>query len=375
MKILFTGGGSGGHFYPIIAIAEEVLRITNEERIIAPQLFFMAPEPYDEGLLFENHIAFIKVPTGKLRRYGSFKNVVDVCKTAFAVCRALVVLFRLYPDVVVGKGGFGSFPALFAARFWGIPVFIHESDSVPGRVNRWAGKFAKRVAVSFAPAAAFFPKERTAYTGNPLRREILQPRELPTRKDFALEEGVKIIFVTGGSLGSNAINEAVLQTLPTVLNEYQIIHQTGTNNLSDMRGRASVLLQNHPHAKRYHPFGYLSASEVAAAGTLADLIISSAGSTIFEIAAWGKPAILIPITESNRDHQRENAYAYAESGAADVLEEANLTLTIVINQMQRILGNEGRAADMSERARRFAKRDAAETIAREILAMALKHEA
>jgi UDP-N-acetylglucosamine--N-acetylmuramyl-(pentapeptide) pyrophosphoryl-undecaprenol N-acetylglucosamine transferase len=374
MKILFTGGGSGGHFYPIIAIAGEVLRIANEERIIMPQLFFMAPEPYDEGLLFENHIAFIKVPTGKLRQHELLKNVFDVCRTACAVCRALVALFRLYPDVVVGKGGFGSFPALFAARFWGIPVFIHESDAVPGKVNRWAGKFAKRIAVSFAPAAAHFPKERTAYTGNPLRREILETRELPTGREFALEKGVKTIFVTGGSLGSTTINEAVLQTLTTVLTDYQIVHQTGTNNLSDMKGRASVLLKDHPRANRYHPVGYLSASEVAAAGARADLIISRAGSTIFEIAAWGKPAILIPITESNGDHQRENAYAYAESGAADVLEEANLTVTILRDQIHKILSDEERARHMSERAQHFAKTDAAEVIAREVLRIALAHE-
>ena len=185
---------------------------------------------------------------------------------------------------------------------------------------------------------------------------------------------MKTIFITGGSLGSTAINEAILQTLPTLLDEYQVIHQTGANNLSDMKGRASVLLQNHPHANRYHPFGYLSVAEVAAAGMLADLIISRAGSTIFEIAAWGKPAILIPIAESNGDHQRENAYAYSESGAADVVEEANLTVTLLRNQVKRILGDDRRAVDMSERARRFAKLDAAEVIAREILAMALKHE-
>lgn len=374
MKILFTGGGSGGHFYPIIAIAGEVRRAANEGRLIAPQLFFMAPEPYDETLLFENQISFIRVPTGKLRRYDSLKNIVDVFRTAWAVCRALFIMFRLYPDVVVGKGGFGSFPALFAARFWKIPVLIHESDSVPGKVNRWAGKFANRVALSFAQAASFFPKEKAAYTGNPLRREILQPQRPPSQKDFVLEETAQIIFVIGGSLGSTLMNEAILQSLPDLLNEYQVIHQTGKQNLTDMNARARVLLQNHPHAKRYHPFGYLAANEVASAGILSDLIISRAGSTIFEIAAWGKPSILVPIADSNGDHQRENAYAYSESGAADVLEESNLTVTLLLNQVKRILGDDSRAAQMSERARHFAKTDAAEVIAREILAMALTHE-
>lgn len=373
MKILFTGGGSGGHFYPIIAIAEQVLALSKEERLIAPQLFFMAPEPYDEGVLFEHEITFIRVSTGKLRRYASLKNITDIFKIAWAVLKATFIMFRIYPDVVVGKGGFGSFPALFAARFWSIPVIIHESDSVPGKVNAWAGKFATRVAVSFANAASSFKKETVAYTGNPLRREILL-EEVPARSEFDLEKDTKVIFVIGGSLGSTTLNEALLQNLPDLVNNYEIVHQTGKANLADMSARAKVLLQTNPFMHRYHPFGYLSTRQVSAAGKLCDLVISRAGSTIFEIAAWGKPSILIPITDSNGDHQRENAYAYSENGAADVLEEANLTPTLFRNQIEKIFGDESRYKLMTERARHFAKLDAANVIAREILEIALKHE-
>ena len=373
MKILFTGGGSGGHFYPIIAIAEEVLALSKEERLIAPQFFFMAPEPYDAGTLFEHEITFIRISTGKLRRYASFKNISDMFKTAWAVLKATVSMFRIYPDVLVGKGGFGSFPALFAARFWKIPVIIHESDSVPGRVNKWAGKFAVRVAVSFADAANSFKKEKVAYTGNPLRREIFS-EGVPERSEFSLEKDSKVIFVIGGSLGSVTVNEALLQSLPDVVKEYEVIHQTGKANLADMSARAKVLLQNNPFKHRYHPFGYLSTRHVTSAGKLSDLIISRAGSTIFEIAAWGKPSILIPLADSNGDHQRENAYAYAENGAADVLEEANLTTTLFKNQIGKIFADENRYKLMSERAAHFAKLDAAQVIAREILEIALKHE-
>src|SRR3989344_5678436 len=363
MKILFTGGGSGGHFYPLIAIAEEVISLAKEERLIAPELFFMAPEPYDEGLLFDHQITFIKVSTGKLRRYASVKNITDMLKTAWAILKATVIMFRIYPDVVVGKGGFGSFPALFAAHFWKIPVIIHESDSVPGKVNKWAGKFATRVTVSFADAANSFKKEKVAYTGNPLRHDIVSP-EIPKRSDFGLEEGTKVIFVIGGSLGSVTLNETVLQSLPELVRDYEIVHQTGKANLTDMTARAKVLLQNNPFQRRYHPVGYLSTRQVAAAGGLADLIISRAGSTIFEIAAWGKPSILIPITDSNGDHQRDNAYAYSENGAADVLEESNLTTTLFKNQIDKIFADENRYKLMSERARHFAKLDAANVIAR-----------
>ncbi|MSU56019.1 MAG: UDP-N-acetylglucosamine--N-acetylmuramyl-(pentapeptide) pyrophosphoryl-undecaprenol N-acetylglucosamine transferase [Candidatus Taylorbacteria bacterium] len=374
MKILFTGGGSGGHFYPIIAIAEAVRSFAKEERLITPQLFFMAPEPYDEGLLFENEITFIRVSTGKLRRYASVKNIVDIFKTGWGVLKALVIMFRIYPDVVVGKGGFGSFPALFAARFWKIPTIIHESDTVPGRVNKWGGKFASRIAVSFAQAGAFFPQGKVAHTGNPMRRHILVPEKTPARSDFSLSDDTKVVFVIGGSLGSETINEALLQALPVLLNDYEIIHQTGRENLADMSARAKVLLQNHPFKQRYHPFGYLSTEQVSSAGRLSDLVISRAGSTIFEIAVWGKPSILIPIADSNGNHQRENAYVYAETGATDVLEESNLTVNILRDQIQRVLGNAERAAQMSDRALHFAKTDAAEVIGREILEIALKHE-
>ena len=265
-------------------------------------------------------------------------------------------------------------PALFAARFWKIPLIIHESDTVPGRANKWGSKFASRIAVSFPQAASFFPQDKVAHTGNPIRREVRSPAQAPERSEFNLGEGTRTIFIIGGSLGSQTVNEVILQTLPELLKDYEVIHQTGRGNLADMNARSKVLLQNHPEKQRYHPFGYLSTSQVAAAGRLCDIVISRAGSTIFEIAAWSKPAILIPIADSNGDHQRENAYAYSESGAADVLEESNLTTTILKNQIQKILGDEKRSKLMSERAAHFAKTDAAETIAREILEIALKHE-
>ncbi len=372
MKILFTGGGSGGHFYPIIAIVEEIQRIAAEERLIAPQLFFMAPDPYDRGLLFNDRIAFLKVTTGKLRRYFSIQNLFDLFKTAWGILSALFTVFRIYPDVIVGKGGYGSFPALAAAKLYGIPVIIHESDSVPGRVNLWAGKFAKRIAIAFSEAAPFFPAERTAYTGNPIRRDILLAEDMPQK--FTVPGGRKLIFVMGGSLGSVTINEAFFKILPALLESYSIIHQTGQKNVADIQVRASVTLQNHPSKSEYHPVGYLGVKELAAIGQRADLIISRAGSTIFEIAAWGKPSILIPIADSNSDHQRENAYNYALHGAALVVEEYNLTPTILRNEIAKVLGDPRKAEEMAKQAERFSKKDAAAVIAREVITMALKHE-
>lgn len=373
MKILFTGGGSGGHFYPIIAIAEEVRHIAKEERLIPPKLYFISPEPYDAGLLFDNEITYIRVSAGKLRRYFSLKNPLDLVRTAIGLLSAIVAIFRIFPDVVVGKGGYGSFPALVAAWLFNIPVFIHESDSVPGRVNRWAGKFAKRIAVSFADAARFFPEGRTAHTGNPIRNALLQAdAQLPP--ELRPKNGQRLIFIIGGSLGSVTINEAVFKILPQLLDSYAVIHQTGANNAADLSARGEVLLQHHPKRDAYRPIGYIGGRELAAIGRSADLIISRAGSTIFEIAAWGKPSILIPIADSNGDHQHENAYSYAAAAAAEVVEEHNLTPAILMGEIDKVLGDEKRYRAMAEAAKRFAKEDAAAVIARELITMALRHE-
>ena len=148
MKILLTGGGSGGHFYPIIAIAEELNELIKENRLVMPEIFYMSDEPYNEGLLYENNIIFKQVDTGKIRRNPSvlslLKNVIDIFKIILGSIKGLWMVFSIYPDVVFGKGGYASFPALFAARVLNIPVVIHESDTVPGKVNAWAGKFAKK---------------------------------------------------------------------------------------------------------------------------------------------------------------------------------------------------------------------------------------
>jgi UDP-N-acetylglucosamine--N-acetylmuramyl-(pentapeptide) pyrophosphoryl-undecaprenol N-acetylglucosamine transferase len=145
MKILLTGGGSAGHFYPLIAIAEEINRITDERKLLSVDLYYMSTEPYDEKLLFDNDITFRKIFAGKRRLYFSLLNYVDMVKMGLGVVLAIIDVFFIFPDVVVSKGGYASMPALVAARIFRIPVIIHESDSVPGRANKWASKFALRI--------------------------------------------------------------------------------------------------------------------------------------------------------------------------------------------------------------------------------------
>ncbi len=378
MKILLTGGGTGGHFYPIIAIAQELNVIAKENRLLAPTLYFMSTDPYNEGLLFENSITFQKVTSGKIRRKSSpinfLLNFFDIWRIGVGTFSAVIRMFMLYPDAVFGKGGYTSFPALFAARVLRIPVIIHESDSKPGKVNTWAGKFATKIAISYPEAASYFPREKTAYTGNPIRKEIQGIITSGAHEILKLDPEIQTILILGGSQGARFINEAIMNTLPALVEKYQIIHQTGKKNLAVVQETKNVVLNGNKFASRYRPYDYLDNLKLRAAAGAADLIISRAGSTIFEIACWGKPSIIIPIPEETSHDQRSNAYAYARSGASEVIEEKNLTENILISEINRILGDKQEMENMKKSAEAFSRVDSARLIAQEIIAIALEHE-
>jgi UDP-N-acetylglucosamine--N-acetylmuramyl-(pentapeptide) pyrophosphoryl-undecaprenol N-acetylglucosamine transferase len=375
MKILFTGGGSGGHFYPIIAVAEQIEKIVAERKLLPPALFYMAPDPTDERMLFDHNIEFVKIPAGKRRLYSSSRNIFDIFKMALGVVKAIFKMFSIYPDVIFGKGGYASFPALCAARFFGIPVIIHESDSVPGRVNRWTGKFAGKIAVSYPEAAKFFPKDKVAWTGQPVRSGVKKhPRE-EAERFLQLESGLPVMLVLGGSLGAEIINEIIVDSLKALLPNWQIIHQTGRANLSDITNRAGVAVSDKKLLSRYRAFDFLPDLALAMSAGAADLVVSRAGSTIFEIASWGLPSIIIPITESNGNHQRENAFNYAKSGAAIVIEEANLMPHIFVEEVERLRNNQELRQSMAAAAKNFFKPGAARKIAEALVEICLEHEA
>lgn len=378
MKIIFTGGGTGGHFYPIISIAQAVNRISTEKRLIRPEMHYFSPNAYNPGLLYDNNIHYKKTSSGKIRRYFSLLNFFDLFKTAWGVLNALLDVFDVYPDVVFGKGGYGSFPTLLAARLLRIPVIIHESDSAPGRVNKWAGKFAYRIALSYEEAAEYFPKAKSegkiAYTGQPIQKELIAASREEGLRFWEMQDKPTLL-VLGGSQGAEKINNAVMDALPELLAHVQIIHQTGINNLKIIEQTANAVLLNHPNLKQhYKPKGYLTLLEEKMAAGAADLVISRAGSTLFEIASWNKPSIVIPITDSNGDHQVKNAFAYARSGSAEVIKEANLTPHLLVAEVRRILETPGIKEKMTESSKKFFKPNADLTIAKEILSIALSHE-
>ncbi len=375
MKIVFTGGGTGGHFTPIIAVAQKVNRIIDKENILGAKLYFISDTPYDKEALFENGLLYEEVKTGKRRIYSSFQNFTDLFKIFFGVITAIFKLFTIYPDVVFGKGGYASFPVIFAARLLSIPVMIHESDSAPGRVNRWGGKFAKRVAVSFKEAAQYFPAKTVAWTGHPIRSEI----ELPAPKSeamqyFKFESEIPTILVLGGSQGAELINNTIVDALPRLIENYQIIHQTGINNFKLVKQQSEVVLLDNKKKSRYVPMAFLNPLTMKMAAGAATIVVSRAGSTLFEIASWGLPSILIPFDKSNADHARKNAYTYARAGGCTVVEESNMTANILSSEIERLTEDKDAMAKMSQHAKAYSVPNAAEKIARELVNMALAHE-
>ena len=377
MKIVFTGGGTGGHFYPLIAVAEEVNDIAYKRNLVKPELFYISNTKYDETLLHQNDIEYKHVPAGKIRRYMSLKNGTDFFKTLIGLPTALSILFKIYPDVIFSKGGYASVPVVFAARILRIPVFIHDSDAIPGRANLWAGNFAFRIAVSYPESVQYFSKhpKRVACVGNPVRKEIAIPATTGSHEYFGFSEDVPTILIMGGSQGAEHINNVLLQSVSTLLNKYQVIHQIGKNNFEAFNKLVNVELENHKYIARYKPYPFLDTLELKNASGCADIVISRAGSgSIFEIASWGKPSILVPIPESISRDQRRNAYAYAETGATEVIEQANFTPHVLQAEINRLMADKDALLKMSKAAKFFARPNAANVIAEELVKIMLSHE-
>ena len=379
MKIAFTGGGTGGHFYPIIAVAEAVREEARDKKILQPELYYMGPSKYNPRALFDTELVFIPIPAGKIRRYFSLLNITDVFKTCTGIISAGMSLFHMYPDVVFGKGGYASFPTLFAARLLRIPVVIHESDSKPGRVNAWASKFATRIAISYPEAGEYFkkrhvPEGKIAFTGNPIRREIIMPLSNRAREYLNIEETTPVILIIGGSQGSKLINNTVIDAIPELVKKYVVIHQTGKNNFKEVSETVSFILKDNAYAHRYKPIDYLNDLTLRSAAGIASLIVSRAGSSIFEIAAWGIPSIIVPLSQKISHDQMENAFAYARAGGCSVIEEENLTSHILISEIDRVMNSHAIQEKMKAGAKNFAHIDSAKKIARVLVEIALEHQ-
>jgi len=365
MKILFTGGGTGGHIFPIVAVVREIRRIYPKKNL---EFYYMGPK--DEfGLILLSQEDFIikKIISGKIRRYFDWRNFIDILfKIPIGVLQSFFWLLFHRPDLVFSKGGSGSIAVTYSARILRIPVFLHESDVVPGLSNQTTSKWAKKIFISF-PKTEYFDPKKTILIGNPIRKEVLEGDKQKASEIFSLTLSKPILLIVGGSQGAETINDFILRTLNDLLKDFEIIHVTGTQNIKDTSAEAQVVIDENLD-RYYHPIGFLDEERIKHAYKAADIIISRSGSgSIFEIAGNGKPSILIPLPSAAGDHQSKNAYAYSETGAAEVLEQENLTPNFFMEKIQLLFLHPEKLEEMKQSALAFAKPLAARALAREIL--------
>lgn len=360
MRIVLTGGGTGGHLFPLAAVAKELKKILGSE---AELLYVGTGGNLEKSAMDAESIKAKYILSGKKRRYFSLKNFIDPFKILIGIIQSLWILLWYLPDAVFAKGSYVSVPVVFTAWLYHIPVLIHESDAVPGMANQLMAKFSKRVAISYPHAGEYFGKKETALTGNPIRLEIIQGNADTLRKKFEFTESKPVVLILGGSQGSQIINGAVIKILPKLLPRAQVVHQTGEKNYEEVVHKAA---EYGIKAGRdgYMPLKFLEISMLKDAYAAANLVISRAGAnTISEIAANGKPAILIPLESAANDHQAMNAYELAKIGGALVLEEMNLGENILLQKIFKLLDDKELSRSMSEKIKAFYHPEAAKKLA------------
>lgn len=373
-RILFTGGGSGGHVYPLVAVIEALQQSSVDHGYLA-ELYYMGPRDMFTPL-FEKLGCYVRtISAAKLRRYISAQNIIDIPRFFWSLLQAFFKVFFIMPDAIASKGGVGALPVVIAGWFYRVPILIHESDIVPGLTNALSSRFASRIAVSFKDAEKYFNPNITQWTGHPMRLSLEQgnvPRERAKQSlGFMAEE--PLVVVLGGSQGAQRVNEVVVAALADILGIAQVYHQTGVANYDDVSKLARAATSDLPATviakHKYQAVPYVE--DMAGVLAAADLVITRAGSSsIFELAAYGKPAILIPLFESANDHQRLNAESFAQSGGGVVLHEDNLFPSLLAKQVHLILENPAARQAMEAASANFAKPGAAKAIAEELMRIA-----
>lgn len=367
MRILFTGGGTGGHIMPIVAVAKKIRFLLSAKNIVPDFLFISSNSSFNAAII-DLGIPVKIIRAYKVRRYWSLQNITEVINFPIGILQALWHIYWFMPDVVFAKGGYVSLPVVIAAWLYRIPVIIHESDSVAGLANVISGKLASKVAISFNEAASYFSPRKVILTGNPIRPEILRGGKDQAEAEFKLAKNLPTILVLGGSQGSQKINEIFLRIVPEIIAKAQVIHVSGIENYEDIK--KEITDWQIPHLENYHlyPFLFENLKDAYAAS---DLVVSRAGANnLAEIISVAKPVILIPLSTSAGDHQLKNAYYYAGRGAAMLLEEANLTPNMLYDAIFGILENKEKQMQMIRAERALAMPDAAQKIAEEVINLA-----
>jgi UDP-N-acetylglucosamine--N-acetylmuramyl-(pentapeptide) pyrophosphoryl-undecaprenol N-acetylglucosamine transferase len=357
--VVIAGGGTGGHTSPGLAVAA-LLRERNKTCAwIGSRSGIEAQRVPPTG------IPYVAIPTGKLRRYWAWQNVVDLLVNVPAgAWSALRALRALRPRVVFGTGGFVALPVVVAAALLRLPVVLHEQTAVPGLANRIGARLARRIAVTFPDRTGRFPAARVVVTGNPLRPELRAGSRSSAIARFQLDPAAPLVYVTGGALGAHRINRVIGEALAPLLAEAQLIHQCGENPatgdrqwLEDRRAALPAAL-----ARRYTIAPYIGA-ELAEIYAAAALVVARAGAgTVNECCQLGVPALYIPLPGTRGDEQTENARIVERVGGAVVLPQSMLTAERLAGDVRALLADPARLKQMGEHARALAAPDAAERI-------------
>jgi UDP-N-acetylglucosamine--N-acetylmuramyl-(pentapeptide) pyrophosphoryl-undecaprenol N-acetylglucosamine transferase len=357
--ILIAGGGTGGHTSPGLSVAA-LLR----ERGVAC-VWVGSRTGLEARLVPERGIPYVSIPTGKLRRYWAWQNLVDLAvRVPAGVAAAWRLLRRLRPRVVFSTGGFVGLPVVIASALARVPLIVHEQTAVPGLANRIAGRLAQRIAVTFPDTGQVFPAAKVTWTGNPLRPELRGGSRAQAVARFSLDPTLPVVYVTGGAQGAHRINRTVGEILPALLGLAQVIHQCGDNPTTGDRawldGRRAALPSTL--APRYTVLPFVGA-ELAAVYAATTLVVGRAGAgTVNECCHLGIPALYIPLPGTSGDEQTANARHVERAGGCAVLPQASLSPERLLERVKALLSDPASLKEMGERARTVAVADAAERL-------------
>lgn len=374
-RVLLVGGGSGGHVYPLVAVAR-ALQEQGQAQQINVKVKLMGDGPFVKRAAKEAGIPSTNIIAPKIRRYASAGNILDVLKVPIALVQALWKLYWYMPDAVFAKGGYTcAFPTL-AARFYRIPVYLHESDAVPGLANRMLAKRSKLVFTSFMAADETFKQmgRPTLLVGNPFRKDVCCVERVAAHEALKLDPNRRTVMFIGGSQGAKQLNDIVVNGLVQMVSQknWNVIHQAGDRNIKEVQAAVQKFIEEGKGSyadaitRQYRVYPFLGERELATAYGACDVAVTRASASVLtELAYAGKPMVVVPLPGSANNHQQENAAEMARYGAI-VVDGTNATVGLIMSAVERLM-SPAATADASDRIRAFVHPDAADRIAQTIL--------
>jgi len=355
--VVIAGGGTGGHLYPGIALAQKF-----KKRLDAEIMFIGTSYGIENRVLPKLPYRFEKIWMRGLQRKMSMANVLFPIRLMVSLVQTTALFVRFHPNVVIGTGGYVSAPALLAGLTLRIPTVIQEQNSYPGLVNRLLGKWVNQVHLTYEDSVRYFKRKHGMFvSGNPVRGDFNHIEKSAALQKFGLQTNKATLLIFGGSQGARAINEAVLQSLESLMagSDVQLLWAVGEPDWETVSTKVAAF------SSRIYAQPYID--DMAAAYAAADMVVCRAGATtLAEIALCGLPAILIPYPYATAGHQVFNAKSMEQAGAAIVIEQKDLTVDGFLKTVTDLLKNEATRCRMSEAAKRVARPDAAADIVHQI---------